>query len=420
LRHLFLVSILFSFQFAAADSSRCHRYRNSFVLNKANVNAIIALSCSALSHTENERRNMQYEDSMTTFHQWSTTGDSNSVRVEGHCAIPYPNLKEGVLDRYQIQLTFTKTLKDNKEVTIAEGNLIGKSVRLEFSDNEFVDFGCSDRDVSIQRLQQIGLGSGYGMQDLWNILRSQRSPSSLNLLETESWIQGQSAASFSGLGLQYRMGQFNGRQLAFAVSPSPSNSELHIRSANYLEYAEGTDFFAFEKDSFGIPRGFANEDLPVNHKFQAYSIINGAQMLGCSSLIYDGELDRPQDLDMETCRRRLDNSVLKTSRRPLYVSAVTREEQEAQRLREEQQLLLRRVGDYLNRTYGPLKRYASTPGVYQTGHAAWNASDVARGYVVFQRTVGTNVNGVIQIVEHRYNKQGQVSTVHYSVRLSDL
>ncbi len=395
-------------------NTRCQRIKNSFTLNGSNVNALISLSCSALSHVENEQKNMVYEDSATLFHQWQTIKTMRGYEVKGYCSIPYPALQKNIFERHRIDLKFST---NSPEEIFIEGTIAGKHIDLMLNQNSFLDTNCPVYEQTSLRLERINLGIGFGMTYLIDMLQSKRTGASLSVLKHENWIQGQnSITSFSGLGLQYRMSQINGRQLVLSAAESSSSAELHIRSSNYLEYAEDTPFTKFKFDTFSHPRGFLHADLPVNHKFQAYPIQNGAQVVGCTSLIYDGELDIPQNVDLDVCKQKINNSELKhlqgrTLNQATQVKKDTHNNSTYQ--------LHLKIEKYLNQKNGKAQRYAPQPHTHQMGYSSWTKADIQRGFVVTQRIFQVQQTSII-VREIRYNSNGKELRYTYTLNLDEI
>lgn len=405
--------------------ARCQTVQNEFVLNKANVNTLVALSCGALSHTENERKQMEYKNSATLFHQWTTIGsDVNGIVVKGSCAIPLSSLKSGDYGRHAIDLVVKQTKTDEGKIKItALGSIAGKTMDLEFGENSFLDSGCNrENDVmEFNPLSQIQLGSGFGIQTLIDLVRSQRTGISLGLLDQEDWTQGRNTGFFSSVGLKYSMTQWNGRRLAISLVSDSANT-LTGRSANILDWAESGNLFAIKKDSFGRSSGFEHRTDGNNHKFQAYGIAGGTQMIGCSALVFDGELDTSLNVDIENCKRHIEKSPLSK-----FTHRAARTVEDPQDSREEQlrkyrvTLEARKIQDYLNRVYGPAANYSDRPGVYEGGRKAWSAEDRKRGFVIQERnyTIDTESAKII-VIEHRSDASGNKFMRRYSVPMEKI
>lgn len=409
-------------RFNNRDYQRCNQVRQPFQFNKSNINALVALSCSSLSHIENERRQMRYEDSASMFHQWSTTGDDNKINVKGFCAITLPNLKDENIDRNKIDLTFHKIeTSSERNVIRVDGSIVGKSISLEFTNNSFFDNRCANSEVQISQLGEISLGMSFSMQAVIDMVRSQRTGTTLQLLENESWVQGRSSGFYSGLGVMYRMPQFNGRQLGLAMSAGSTASSIYVRSANVLDYFEDGRYFKIDKDSFGQARGFMDSSLPNNHKFESYSIVGGSQMVGCSSLIFDGELDRSLDVDMYLCKQKIQQSTLAKFAQKRYISPTSKAQMEIDRKRQEQQALARKIERFLQANFPPARFYSERPGLYETGRVAWKKEDKDRGYVVMQRSYEVSTeNQSIIVTEHRNDSNGKRSTHRFEIGLEEI
>lgn len=404
---------------------RCQSNRTEFVLNAANVNALVALSCSALSHSEVERKQMDYKNGATLFHQWTTTGsDVNGIVVKGYCAIPLTDLKSGEYGRHEIDMVFKESKATNGKVSIkALGSIAGKTMDLEFGRNSFIDEGCNtDEDImDFKSVSKIDLGFTFGLQPLIDLVRSGRTPVTMKLLDQESWTQGRNTGYFSNIGLKYEAVQINARRLGVALV-SESATTLVGRSANVLGWHEGDSYFGIKKDSFGDADGFESSSDSDNHKFQAIGIAGGSQMVGCSSLVYDGELDKSLGVDIENCKRKIEKSPLAK-----FTFKQSRELEEtadstAEQLRKYKVTLeARRIEAYLERTYGPVARYADKPGMYGTGLVAWKAADKSRGFVIQDRnyTIDTE-KAVIRVVEFRSDSNGNKSTKRYTVPIEKI
>lgn len=303
---LFVSSASFAF-----DSSRCEVSQNSFQLNPSHINALIALSCSGLTHIEVERKNMVYEDGATLFHNWKTTLVDRSYKVEGYCSLPLTSLNLKNKDRFKISLEFSENQKPlEQDKIIVKGTIAGKTLSLSINENEFIDQDCPNSLASSRRLQNIGLGlslkSENFLQNLKDILVSQRSGASLNLLETASWpLQYQrGGAQFQGLALPYSLSLWSGRRVGVFATSGELPGEIRVRSANVLDYYEGGNFLAFNKNSYGEVTGFSyNSTNRDNHIYKASSHGSISEVKGCSSLVYDGELSLPKPVNYDLCTR---------------------------------------------------------------------------------------------------------------------
>jgi hypothetical protein len=415
------MSIFSAGAFAQIQTERCDRGRNGFVFNKANINAIVSLACSSLTHIENERRSMRYEDSATMFHQWSTIGDNQLIEVQGHCAIPLPSLKDGKIDRHVVNLKFKKlSMPDGKKAIEVTGSLVGKSMRISFSNNEFLDPICSRGAVAVSQLESIALGPS-----LFDMLKSLRSGTTLRLLETESWIQGQASGNFSGLGVFYRIPQFSGRQLGIAMTAGDFGNTILARSANVLDYFAGGDYFRIEKDFGGSARGFINRSQPNNHKYESYPIVGGSQMIGCSALVFNGELDLSRDIDMYVCKRLIEQSALSnfTQERfsPPVAQTKTAHQIQIETSQIERKVLLQKVESYISRNFPPARFYSERPNIYEDDRTPWSKEDKQRGYVVMSRSfqIDTYAQNIV-IVESRNDPQGNRYLKRITVKIAEL
>lgn len=293
----------------AFESSRCVVGQNSFKLNASHINALVALSCSGLTHIEVERKNMVYEDGATLFHNWKTTEFDRAYKVVGYCSLPLTSLNLKNKDRFKIDLEFSQN-QDPKaqEKILVNGTIAGKTLSLTINENEFIDQDCPNSLASSSRLQNIGLGlslkSENFLQNLKDILMSQRSGATLNLLETASWPypSRSGGANFQGLALPYSLNLWSGRRVGVFATAGVLPGEIRVRSANVLDYYEGGNFFSFNKNSYGEVIGFrfVGQD---NHAFKASSRGSESEVKGCSSLVFEGELSLPKPVNYDLCMR---------------------------------------------------------------------------------------------------------------------
>lgn len=282
----------------------CEEDRPGFVFNQANINALIALSCSSLSHIENERRSSRYEDSATMFHQWETKQSANEITVKGYCALPLPNVKLKDKSRHAIDLKFTKLESGPREHNIqVKGDIVGKSMNVGFSNNQFIDRNCKAKVVKFSQLESVSLGLGVSIRALFDMFRSQRTGTILSIMESESWVQT-GADSFGGLGVTYQLPLWNGQILTIAMTSGSSDEFIHLRSGPLMDYIDSASrpFFQISKDKSGLAMGFSRE-APTNHKFQIYGQHGaGNSMFGCTSLLYKDGTGYSQDVDLELCK----------------------------------------------------------------------------------------------------------------------
>jgi hypothetical protein len=308
---LFSILTLTGFSSAYANNSSCDIGNNTFQLNASHVNSLISLACSGLTHIEVERKNMIYRDGATLFHKWNTSISDRKIKVEGFCSLPLNSLYAKNKDRFKINLEFSENPKfEEKKSILVKGTIAGKSLHLSVNQNDFIDSDCPNSLASSKRLQHIGLGLSFGsdhfMQNLKDILVSQRSGATLNSLEISNWpyIYQSGGANFQGLALQYTLNLWSGRRLGVFATTGEAPGEIRVRTANILEHLEGGRFFAFHT-SYGEIGGFsdANKD---NHIFKASSYGPFSEVKGCSSLIFDGELSLPKPVNYNLCMRTME------------------------------------------------------------------------------------------------------------------
>lgn len=405
-------------------NGRCNRMQSQFIFSKANVNALVAMTCAALSHVENERVGMDYENSATMHHQWQTVEKDRVIFVKGHCAIPLQDLGSDDLERHVVDLAFVNRSEGEVKALGIKGSVVGKSVELEFSNNQFIDESCGSHVQQVSQLSTVNLGLSFSMQAIADALRSMRTGAILSLAGRESWVQGSSSHGFSQLGVIYRMSQINGRQLGLAMTSGELNSSINIRSMNFLDYAEGGGFLALKYDGFGQAQGFLRPELPVNHRFAAVSIEGGSQFRGCSSLVYDGELSQPENADYMSCVRRIENSKLQqfaktaVSPKPRVLSEAEKEEI---RLAREEQAVSQKAQVRVTQMRPIARKYSDRPGIFEQGRMSWSHEDRARGFVVQERSYSLDrMKKVVRVIEHRSDVNGQKSVERIEIPFSAL
>jgi hypothetical protein len=403
---------------------RCNRMLNQFVFNKANVNALVALQCAALSHVENERVGMDYESSATMHHQWQTLEKDGVIFVKGHCAVPLQSLGSDNLGRHEIDLAFVNRSQGEIKALGIKGSIVGKSVELEFSNNQFVDESCGRQVQRVSQLSSVNLGLSFSMQSLADAVRSRRTGTLLRLAGRENWVQGNSSHGFSQLGVVYRMSQINGRQLGLSMTGGELSSSINIRSMNFLDYAEGGGFLALKYDVFGHAQGYLKPDLPVNHRFASVAIEGGSQIRGCSSLVYEGELSQPVNADYMNCIRRIENSKLQQYAKTAIRSTpkvLTEAEKEKLRTVREEQMIAQKAQIRISQMTPKARNYSDRPGVFEQGRMSWSHEDRERGFVVQQRSYSLDQQRkVMVVVEHRSNANGVKSTERVEIPFSEL
>ncbi len=409
----------------ARDYTReCSRMRNQseFVLNEANAHALIALSCSALTHVENERRHMVYEDSATLLHLWNLTRSDDKIMAEGYCSVPLNNLREDSLRRHRVDLTFSEIETNSGQLAISvSGQIAGKSMDLKFTNNQFLHRRCGRYEQNFNKLNQISLGSGFGLQTLIDMLRSQRTGISLSLIGEEVWASGSNNRSVNNIALQYTAAQWNARRLGLALVGT-SSQEIVVRSANALEYYEGGSFYDIDMTDSGYVYGFKDQNRSDNHRFRMTSVHNSSQMMGCSSLIYESELADPEGVNFRHCERELresslGNSLLRHNSVPMPSPSTSSVSAEELKIIEMQRLATR----YFDQRHGRAMNYSQRPNIFESNRARWNREHRERGFVVTRRDVQVNVDREEVVVrENRYNSLGQQYTQSYRVSFRDL
>lgn len=402
---------------------RCNRMLNQFVFNKANVNALVALKCAALSHVENERVGKSLENSATMHHQWQTIEKHGVISVKGFCAVPLEDLLLGEVSRFEIDLEFRNKSEGQRTLIQTEGDIVGKGIDLEFRNSMFEDTACGSRIVRNSQLTNIDLGFGF-TNSIQSMLQSLRTPAKLILQGPENWVQGNSSAGFDSLGVTYQLVQVNGRRTGMSMVQGSLNSSINIRSMDFLDYAEGGRFLAISRDDFGHPKGFLRPELPVNHRFASVSIEGGSQFRGCSSLVYDGELSEPSDANYMSCVRRIENSKLQQYAKTAVRTAprvLTEAEKENLRQVREGQMISQKAQIRISQMTPKARNYSDRPGMYEQGRVNWSHEDRARGFVVQQRTYNLDQQRkVMVVVEHKSDANGVKSTERIEIPFSAL
>lgn len=422
LPYVFVVLCVLNVQFLEASyqapemlsslNSRCWQSQSRFVLNPSNIHTLIAITCGALSHVENERKNLQYSDSATMVHQWHVTGSGNMYKAEGYCAIPLQNLKNQNIEKYKINLTFQKTAEGE---ILTRGSVASKGLHLNWSNNEFLDPTCVNPEQYFNRLDHINIGLGISIQDMLNFLKSGRSGAILTALEHEKWDASSGRNGFADSALQYKLSLPSGLNFALLAAKNASAIELQMRTINLLYYAEGAAIAQFKTDSAGRPLGFYDTDGPINHRFRSYIGQGGSQVVGCTSLIYESVLALPEDLDYRLCSKKIENSVLKQKRLfpisaqlPTYNLEPTPRQIEQAQLKKLQQLVAQK--------YGRAQRYSRVPNLFEQNKVPWSRADIQRGYVTFERSMVKTPEGY-EVIDYRYNIKGDEFVERYRLQI---
>lgn len=404
-------------------NGRCNRMLNQFVFNKANVNALVALKCSALSHVENERVGKSLENSATMHHQWQTVEKDGVISVKGFCAVPLEDLLQGEFSRFEIDLEFRNKSEGQRTLIQSDGSIVGKGIDLDFRNSMYEDTSCGSRIVRNSQLTTLDLGFGF-TSSIQSMMQSLRTPAKLILHGPENWVQGNSSAGFGSLGVTYQLVQVNGRRTGMSMVQGSMSSSINIRSMDFLDYAEGGRFLAIDRDDFGHPKGFLRPELPVNHRFVSVSIEGGSQFRGCSSLVYDGELSEPSDANYMSCVRRIENSKLQQYAKTAIRTAprsLTEAEKEALKKAREEQVISQKAQARMSVMKPAARNYSDRPGVFEQGRVNWSHEDRERGFVVQQRSYSLDQQRKVMIVvEHRSDANGVKSSERIEIPFSAL
>jgi hypothetical protein len=197
---------------------------------------------------------------------------------------------------------------------------------------------------------------------------------------------------------------------------------LNIRSDNALDYYEASGYDDIKSDEFGAATGFQDEKGVINHKFQAESIAGGSQVQGCSALIYNGELDRSVDVNLDNCINHIEQSGLqKWAERSWIPDQRTTEEEAALVQQAKVRDLTFAAENQLALQVGPLKNYSLRPNTFEQGKIPWSQKDIRRGYVVFQRSIQVDMKArTVSVVEFRSDVNGVPSKKVYTKTFAQL
>jgi hypothetical protein len=406
------------------------------------------MACTGLSHIGNETRQIEREDGGTFFHEWTTlTLEPNhkKILVTGYCAVPLKEMRADQLAFHKINWTISQD-PDPKVNTnthlITRGVVGGKSLNLDIDSNQFLDQRCVGGEANYIKLRQIGIGIAVsnGGQDpmglvmnMVDLVRSGGSFSPMIALNTMSWVSDRhgGGASFPEFGVQFQMGQSNGRKLVIAASQGGLGNIIDVRSAGLLSYHEGDGYVDMTTDSYGMVSGFSRQEsmfagadrngIYTNNKFQASNVSGGSQVFGCSMLNYDGELSLPtQSADLNICRRAMEPRLMGQDFKPEV--AMANELTPAQEKAKITRLLIeQKASAYLDRTQGRPQAYASKPKSFEQGRIAWQSGDVDRGFVVTRRILSFNeAKQAFVVRESHLSVDGEERTLTYQLKVQDI
>jgi len=411
---------------ASQDKGFCQAEKVRFTPTPSNINALTAIACSALTHIENERKTMSYQDGNVLAHFWEMKENGNEIEVTGHCSVPISDLKNPNLDRHKVSLKFIKGGNSSDPLTTSiSGIIAAKTVGLKFSQGPGQYSDCDPSESRGARLANISLGMSFTLQDLMDIYQSQRTGTALTSQGLETWPQSSSADNFFGLGLTYLFSQINGRRLAISATVGSSLNTIEARTANALEFLSGSHFFEIDRDPWALGKGFKSYSFPTNHFFETIKTTTGEfHTMGCSAWIFEGETSFSKGANFSDCKKQLAESSFSHQIKPakqIHEPARNPEDIDRWNRDSERRKLYNKVYTYIEKNLPKPEFFSDKPFTFEGGRIPWAKEDVQRGYVVITRTFILDNDGEkVFITEHRNNKDGEKITVQYELKVADI
>ncbi len=384
-RNFWLIVFLASYFFLdnvsiAKPSYPVSRLPGSFLANRANLNTIIGMICTLNSNNAQERDSDSIRNGSNFFHYWNLSTSNSEFTVNGYCSLKLNPYTKEIEPGAPLTLKFdTETLAVKDPVI--KGSLGGKTISLNFLDQGYFS-PSENRMVFFRSLKSVDLGKG-----LFDILLTQRSNQTLHTQSTEVWSASKHWSGYEPISLDYRTMGYTGKLRRLIISSAINPSTLLIKYGNYLHAEEEVvPFLPSEK-------GRANN---------IYLSVGRSHVLGCTLMIYPGELDMPQMITEEQCHSMvrdflMDDDVLQSinipSLKELKPFLENKSEQNfydpdsgndknerlneaALRSRAEAQLVA-----FIKSNYPSYNFYCQRPNIFSQSCRAWSRDDRNRGYV---------------------------------------
>lgn len=378
---LLLVSYFFLNNLSIAKPSYgVSRLPGSFIANQANINAIMGMICTLHSNNEQERDSDSTRNGSNFFHYWNVSTSDNEFTVNGYCSLklnPYTNeIEPGA----PLTLQFNTEMLASKD-PVLKGSLGRKTIALNFIDQGHFSPN-ENRMVFFRSLKSVDLGKGF-----FDILLAQRSNQTLHNQPTEIWSASRYWTGYEPINLDYRTLGYSGKLRRFIVSAALNPGTLLIKYGNYLHAEE--DIMPFSPSE-------------KNRANNVYLSVGRSHVLGCTLMIYPGELDLPEMITEGQCLSMIkdflmDDEILKkiniSSLKELKPFLINRSEQnfydrdsgegENERVTEAvlKSKMEARLNAFIKSHYSPYNYYCRKPNIFSQTCRSWSRDDRNRGYV---------------------------------------
>lgn len=377
-----LASYLFLVPFSNAKPSYgVSRLPGSFIANQANLNTIIGMICTLHSNNAQERDADSIRNGSNFFHYWNLTTSTSEFTVNGFCSLKLNPYTKEIEPGAPLTLKFETEALALKDPVI-KGSLGGKTIVLNFLDQGYFSPN-ENRMVFFRSLKSVNLGKG-----LFDILLTQRSNQTLHNQSTEVWSASKYWSGYEPINLDYRTMGYTGKLRRLIISPAINPKTLLIKYGNYLHAEEDV-----------IPFSPSEKSIANN----IYLSFGPSSALGCTLMIYPGELDIPEMITEEQCRSMIqvflkDDDLLQKINLPsLAELSPSLKDSSEQNERVSEAALKKRVEAqlvaFIKSNYPSYNFYCRTPNIFSQSCRAWSRNDKNRGFVNLNTSYTLNSEG---------------------------
>lgn len=362
--YLFLVPLSI-----AKPSYGVSRLPGSFVANQANFNTIIGMICTLHSNNAQERDADTIQNGSNFFHYWKLSTSASESTVNGFCSLKLNPYTKEIEPGAPLTLNFeteTLALKD----PVIKGRLGEKKIVLNFLDQGYFSPN-ENRMVFFRSLKSVDLGKG-----LFDILLTQRSNQTLHTQSTEVWSSSKYWSGYEPINLDYRTIGYTGKLRRLTISSALNPRTLLIKYGNYLHAEEGSIAFS------------PSEKTRANNIYLSFG---PSSALGCTLMIYPGELATPEMITEEQCRSMIqtflndDDFRQKINLPSLTELSPSLKERSEQNERVDEAALKGRAEAqlvaFIKSNYPSYNFYCQRPNIFSQSCRAWSRNDKNRGFV---------------------------------------
>lgn len=253
---------------------------------------------------------------------------------------------------------------------VIKGSLGGKTIVLNFLDQGYFSPN-ENRMVFFRSLKSVNLGKG-----LFDILLTQRSNQTLHNQSTEVWSASKYWSGYEPINLDYRTMGYTGKLRRLTISSAINPKTLLIKYGNYLHAEEEVIQFS------------PSEKSRANNIYLSFGPSN---TLGCTLMIYPGELDMPEMITGEQCRSMIqaflkDDDLLQKINLPsLTELSPSLKDSSEQNERVNEAALKKRIEAqlvaFIKSNYPSYNFYCQKPNIFSQSCRAWSRNDKNRGFV---------------------------------------